>query len=54
MIKRPKGIRRIRRPEGMEHDAVTDDDGVENRIEESVYRARGYEPAWELLPWADA
>lgn len=47
-----RGISRIKRPEGIEDDAVVRDvGGNEWSVSESTYRSRGYEPPFDDLPW---
>lgn len=48
-----RGIYRIKRPSGMEDDAQVQDigGGSEILLPESDYRARGYAPPFDELPW---
>lgn len=46
------GIMRVKRPAPMENDVVVrDSGGNEWEMSESAYRARGYQPPVECLPW---
>jgi len=49
-----RGLYRVRGIGGQPDDVRVDDDGISVPVEESLYRARGYKPAVELLPWEDA
>lgn len=51
----PKGLYRIRRPDGVEDDVqlVYSEGGFENSIPESKYHTRGYKPFLKDLPWLD-
>jgi hypothetical protein len=54
MIERPKGIYRVKRPDG-EDDAYLEDKNLTGTwATESLYKARGYEPPWDKLEWRDA
>ena len=50
-----RGIYRVKNPEPMEADAQVQDvnGGSETSLPESLYRARGYEPPFDKLPWRD-
>jgi hypothetical protein len=48
------GIYRIRGVGGVPNDVRVDDDGITVPLEESLYRARGYRPSVDDLPWEDA
>ena len=50
-VARPRGVCRIRRPVGMEHDAKVADSGTTYEVPESHYRLRGYDPPFDQLPW---
>ena len=50
---RPTGRYRIKRPEGMEDDVRTEDSGISGLVSESRYRARGYLPKFDDLPWKE-
>ena len=50
-MKRPLGIYRVKRPEGMEDDVWIEDSGVGLHVSESRYRDRGYQPNFDNLPW---
>lgn len=52
-MKRPVGIHRTKQPDGMEDDALVENGGISLDIPESVYRARGYLPDFDDLPWYD-
>ena len=52
-VKRPRGVYRARRPEGIENDVWVTDDTVDMFITESRYIYRGYEPPIETLPWEE-
>jgi hypothetical protein len=53
--KRRSGLYRVAYPAGLESDVRTRDidGGEELTIAERLYRARGYVPAFEDLPWLD-
>ena len=46
-----RGLYRIRGGDGRPDDVRVDDDGIEMPIPEPHYRARGYAPPIEDLPW---
>ena len=48
-----RGIYRVRRLGGLGSDARVTDGATEMDVPESVYRARGYQPAFDKLPWKD-
>lgn len=50
-----RGICRVKRPVGMEDDAIVQDvnGGTEMPLAESIYRERGYEPPYDDLQWRD-
>jgi hypothetical protein len=48
------GLYRILGVGGQPNDVRVDDDGISVPLEESLYRARGYRPPVDDLPWADA
>ncbi|GEM_PF-5989551 len=48
-----RGIYRIRGLGGLPNDVRIDDDGISVPLEESLYRAHGYEPAVDDLPWRE-
>jgi len=47
------GIYRILGVGGLPNDVRVDDDGITVPVEESLYRARGYKPSVDDLPWQD-
>ena len=52
--KRPGGIWRTRRPRPTEDNVrIHDGAGLALDMPESQYRARGYEPPFEELPWKE-
>lgn len=53
MTKAPRGYYRTRRSDGVEDEAWTEDGEGARYVKESVYRAKGYDPAWEDLPWKE-
>lgn len=55
MTEYPKGLHRIKTPEGIEDDVqvVYSDGGFENSIPESAYVQRGYTPPVTKLPWRE-
>jgi hypothetical protein len=48
-----RGLYRIHGADGLPDDVRVEDDGIEVPLEERLYRARGYLPAVEHLPWRD-
>jgi len=48
-----RGIYRIQGAGDLPNDVRVDDDGIEVPLEERLYRARGYLPPFENLPWQD-
>ncbi len=53
MTEARRGYYRTRRPDGVEDEAWTGDPAGAQGVSESLYRAKGYEPAWEDLPWKE-
>ncbi|HZK89052.1 MAG TPA: hypothetical protein VFC56_02795 [Stellaceae bacterium] len=49
-----RGIYRILGVGGRPNDVRVDDDGIGVPVEEALYRARGYLPSVDKLPWEDA
>jgi hypothetical protein len=49
-----RGLYRVTGVAGVPNDIRVDDDGITVPLEESLYRARGYQPLVENLPWEDA
>jgi len=49
-----QGIYRILGIGGSPNDVRVDDEGISVPVEESLYRARGYWPHIDELPWEDA
>jgi len=49
-----RGLYRILGVGGLPNDVRVDDDGITLPVEESLYRARGYRPLVDDLPWEDA
>ena len=49
-----RGLYRILGVGGLPNDVRVDDDGITLPLEESLYRARGYRPLVDDLPWEDA
>lgn len=47
------GLYRVRGVDGRPDDVRVDDDGIETPVEERLYRARGYLPPVEELPWQE-
>ena len=47
------GMYRILGLGGLPNDVRVDDDGISVPLEESLYRARGYRPLADDLPWQD-
>jgi len=50
-MKQARGIYRERRIGGLGNDARVTDGTTEMDVPESVYRARGYQPDFDKLPW---
>jgi hypothetical protein len=50
-MKEAHGIYRVRRLGGLGSDARVTDGATEMDVPESVYRARGYQPDFDKLPW---
>ena len=48
-----RGLYRIHGVGDLANDVRVDDDGIEVPMEERLYRAHGYLPAFEHLPWQD-
>jgi hypothetical protein len=48
------GLYRIRGEGGRPNDVRVDDDGITFPLEESIYRARQYEPLVDDLPWEES
>ena len=48
------GLYRIRGVDGLPNDVRVEDDGIDIPMEEKVYRARGYLPSFDDLPWHEA
>ena len=48
-----RGLYRILGVGGLPNDVRVDDDGITLPVEESLYRARGYRPLVDDLPWED-
>jgi hypothetical protein len=48
-----RGLYRIHGLGGQPDDVRVDDDGISVPLEESIYRARGYKPLVDDLPWED-
>ena len=48
-----RGLYRVRGVGDLPDDVRVDDDGIELPLEERLYRARGYQPPVETLPWQD-
>jgi hypothetical protein len=48
-----RGLYRILGMGGLPNDVRIDDDGITVPLEEALYRARGYEPPVDGLPWRD-
>lgn len=46
-----RGLYRVRGVDGRPDDVRVEDDGIEFPVEEQLYRARGYLPRVEDLPW---
>jgi hypothetical protein len=48
-----RGLYRVHGAGGQPDDVRIDDSGIESPLEESIYRARGYQPPVENLPWRE-
>lgn len=50
-----RGLYRVETPPSIEDYAqvIDENEGVENAVDESLYRARGYKPPFETLPTRD-
>ncbi|HZU88049.1 MAG TPA: hypothetical protein VE993_02215 [Stellaceae bacterium] len=48
-----RGLYRIPGVGDLPNDVRVDDDGIEVPLDEQLYRARGYQPPVETLPWQD-
>jgi hypothetical protein len=48
-----RGLYRIHGTGGLPDDVRMEDDGIEVPLEERLYRARGYLPVVDDLPWSD-
>jgi hypothetical protein len=48
-----RGLYRVHGSGGRADDVRVEDDGIEMPLEESLYRARGYLPPVEYLPWQE-
>jgi hypothetical protein len=48
------GLYRIHGVDGRPNDVRVDDDGIDLPVNEALYRAYGYKPVVEDLPWQDA
>ena len=48
-----RGLHRIFGTDGRPNDVRVDDDGISVPVEEGVYRARGYQPPVNELPWEE-
>jgi hypothetical protein len=53
MVAQPQGIERIQNPVGMENDVVVSEGGMILEMPESRYRAKGYQPPCDKLPWRE-
>ena len=47
------GLYRIHGVDGRPDDVRVDDDGIDIPVEEGLYRARGYQPLADDLPWRE-
>ena len=52
-MKEARGIYRVRRIGGLGSDARVTDTTTVMDVPESIYRARGYQPDFDKLPWQD-
>jgi hypothetical protein len=48
------GLYRVQRADGLPNDVRVDDDGIDVTMSEALYRAYGYKPLVDHLPWQDA
>jgi hypothetical protein len=48
-----RGLYRIHGVGDLPNDVRVDDDGIEVPLHEGLYRARGYLPPFDDLPWSD-
>lgn len=48
-----RGLYRILGTGGRPNDVRVDDDGISVPVEEGIYRARGYQPLADELPWEE-
>lgn len=48
-----RGLYRIFGTDGRPNDVRVDDDGISVPVEEGIYRARGYQPPVDGLPWEE-
>jgi hypothetical protein len=48
-----RGLYRIHGSDGRSDEVRAEDDGIEMPLAESVYRARGYLPPFDDLPWQE-
>jgi hypothetical protein len=49
-----RGLYRVHGVDGLLNDVLVDDDGIDLPLNEALYRAYGYKPVVEDLPWRDA
>lgn len=49
-----RGLYRIHGVDGLPDDVRVDDDGIDLPMNEALYRAYGYKPFVDDLPWQDA
>lgn len=49
-----QGLYRIKRADGLPNDVRVDHEGIEGPMNEALYRAYGYKPLVDDLPWQDA
>ena len=52
-MKDARGVYRVRRIGGLGSDVRVMDGATEMDMPESVYRARGYQPDFDKLPWKE-
>ncbi len=48
-----RGLYRVHGVAGLPDDVRMEDDGIEMPLHEQIYRARGYRPAVDDLPWQE-
>ena len=48
-----RGLYRILGTSGRPNDVRVDDEGISVPVEEGIYRARGYQPSVDDLPWEE-